>query len=281
MKLILLATIALSPASPEVFSEAGPGASHAQLVRPLDNFLTSGPREVDLFPLAQAKVVRVTSLLSSGPGSLRAALREKGPRLVVFEVAGVIDLAGDPLVIPEPYAFLAGETAPAPGITLIRGSLVIQADHVIVRHLAVRPGDGGPGKATPWEPDGITVARGDRPVHDVLIQNCSATWAVDENTSVSGPRDTRPGAGPDATAHNVSFRNNLIAEALLNSTHSKGPHSMGLLVHDGGFSERRRRSDGVRCAMRGHRCWRMRGSRRRHRSYRAEERSTAIGCGDQ
>ena len=208
-------------------------ADKSQVVRPLDPLQASVPKEVDLFPLGEAKVVPVTSLRSEGPGSLRAALREKGPRLVVFEVGGVIDLEGRSLEIDNPFAFVAGETAPPPGITLIRGSLLIQTDHVIVRHLAVRPGDGRPNLSAAWQPDGIAVARGSRPAHDVLIQNCSTTWAIDENMSVSGPRDTRPSAGPDATAHSVSFRDNLIAEALLNSTHEKGPHSMGLLVHDG------------------------------------------------
>jgi len=174
----------------------------------------------------------VTSLIADGPGSLRAALRGKGPRLVVFEVGGVIDLQGVHLEITEPFVFVAGETAPSPGVTLIRGSLIVETDHVIVRHLAVRPGDARPSPAA-WEPDGITVVRRGSPVHDVLIQNCSATWAVDENMSASGPRDIRPSAGPEATAHDVSFRDNLIGEGLLNSTHAKGAHSMGLLVHDG------------------------------------------------
>jgi len=203
------------------------------MVRPIDATSAAVTKEVDLFPLSEARVLAVTSLRNSGPGSLRAALREKGPRLVVFEVGGVIDLEGRSLEIDDPFVFVAGETAPLPGITLIRGSLLIETDHVIVRHLAVRPGDGRKDPSAAWQPDGITVARGPRPAYDVLIQNCSATWAVDENMSVSGPRDTRPSAGADATAHGVSFRDNLIAEALLNSTHEKGPHSMGLLVHDG------------------------------------------------
>jgi hypothetical protein len=178
-------------------------------------------------------VIVVSSLKSDGAGSLRAALRETGPRLVVFEVGGVIDLGGVSLNVEEPLVFVAGESAPAPGITLIRGSLVIEAHHVVVRHLAIRPGDGRLRSDRPWEPDGITIARDKGPVHDVLIENCSATWAVDENASISGPRDIRPSDGPEATAHRVTFRNNLIAEALLNASHAKGPHSMGLLVHDG------------------------------------------------
>jgi hypothetical protein len=34
------------------------------------------------------KIIRVTNLHSEGPGSLRAAVETKGPRIVVFEVAG-------------------------------------------------------------------------------------------------------------------------------------------------------------------------------------------------
>jgi hypothetical protein len=40
------------------------------------------------------QVLRVTTLAASGKGSLAEALRAKGPRIVVFEVGGVIDLGG-------------------------------------------------------------------------------------------------------------------------------------------------------------------------------------------
>ena len=36
------------------------------------------------------KVIRVTTLAADGPGSLKAALDTPGPRIVVFEVGGVI-----------------------------------------------------------------------------------------------------------------------------------------------------------------------------------------------
>ncbi|HUO91201.1 MAG TPA: hypothetical protein VMU08_18675, partial [Rhizomicrobium sp.] len=69
------------------------------------------------------QLIRVTNLNNDGPGSLRAAVEAKGPRIVVFEVGGVIDLDRKTLRITEPYLTIAGQTAPSPGITLIRGGI--------------------------------------------------------------------------------------------------------------------------------------------------------------
>src|SRR5689334_488208 len=53
-------------------------------------------------------------------GSLRRALTTPGPRFIVFEVSGTINLIG-PLIVTSPFLTIAGQTAPSPGI-LIRGS---------------------------------------------------------------------------------------------------------------------------------------------------------------
>src|SRR5882724_10200 len=45
------------------------------------------------------QIIRVTTLAASGPGSLREALEASGPRIVVFEVGGVIDLDHGFLVV--------------------------------------------------------------------------------------------------------------------------------------------------------------------------------------
>ncbi len=170
------------------------------------------------------RVIRVTNLEPGGPGSLREAVEAKGPRLVVFEVGGVIDLARKSLRVTEPYLAIAGQTAPDPGITLVRGSLVVETHDVIIQHLSVRPGDAGRPRKSGWSPDGIGV----NAAYNVIIDHCSATWAVDENLSVSGPRYQ----GPAATSHDVTIRHCLIAEGLDNSSHEKGPHSKGSLIHD-------------------------------------------------
>ncbi len=170
------------------------------------------------------RVIRVTNLDADGPGSLRAAVEAKGPRIVVFEVGGVIDLERSTLAVAEPFLTIAGQTAPSPGITLIRGGISITTDHVLIRHLSVRPGDAGQPKRSGWEPDGIAT----NAAHHVVIDHCSVTWAVDENLSASGPRHD----GPDHTSHDITFSNCIIAEGLSDSSHVKGPHSKGSLIHD-------------------------------------------------
>ena len=175
------------------------------------------------------EVLRVTTLAAEGPGTLHAALEAKGPRLVVFEVGGVIDLAGRTLVVRNPHLTIAGQTAPDPGITLIRGGLIVETHNVVIQHIAVRPGDDGASNKE-WAPDALGVRRG----HHVLFEHCSATWGVDENLSTSGPPDVEADVeDPSLTAHDITIRHCLIAEALSKSTHPKGEHSKGTLVHDG------------------------------------------------
>jgi len=180
---------------------------------------------------AGGRIVRVTSLAAEGPGSLDAALREEGPRIIVFEIGGVIDLGREILGVRQPFVTIAGETAPGPGITLIRGGVRIRTHNVLMRHLHVRPGDAERAPQSGWEVDGVVTEAG---AYDVIVDHCSMTWATDENLSASGPRFE--GASVEEwrenTSHRISFTNNIIAEGLSNATHSKGEHSKGSLIHD-------------------------------------------------
>jgi len=180
-------------------------------------------------------LLRVTTLAAGGPGSLRQALEDPRPRLIVFEVGGVIDLQGRSLDVRSPWLTVAGQTAPDPGITLIRGSLSVETHDVLIQHIAVRPGDGGPGSPhKDWSPDAIGAHRGNAgPVHHVVFDHCSATWAIDENLSASGPADVDPTSDADVTSHDITLRHCLIAEGLSHATHPKGEHSKGTLIHDG------------------------------------------------
>src|SRR5436190_11255500 len=177
------------------------------------------------------EIVRVTTLAPNGPGSFLEAVSRHGPRIVVFEVGGIIDLGEYTVKITEPFLTIAGQTGPAPGITLIRGGLDIATHDVVVRHIRVRPGDGGRPRLSGNDNDAISTLGG---AYDVIVDHCSLTWATDENLSASGPRFT--GNTPDewrkGTSHRITFSNNIIAEGLANSVHIKGEHSKGSLIHD-------------------------------------------------
>ena len=177
------------------------------------------------------RTLRVTTLASDGPGSFREAAMAKGARTIVFDVAGVIDLARHSIKIREPYLTVAGETAPSPGVTFIRGGVAIETHDVIMRHLRVRAGrDGAPARSG-WEVDGITCWR----AADVIIDHCSISWATDENLSASGPRfegGEDVAAWREGTSHRITFSNNIVAEGLSNASHVKGEHSKGSLIHD-------------------------------------------------
>lgn len=173
---------------------------------------------------AGGRVIAVENLKGEGPGSLRDALDASGPRTVIFSVSGVIDLAHRPLVVSSGHLTIDGSSAPAGGITLVRGPLVIAAPEVIVRHLRIRPGDGGDLKTPGYDSDALSVVGpGGR---RVLIENCSFSWAIDENIGLSGI------ASAESAVREVTVRNCIVAEGLSHSTHAKGEHSKGMLIYD-------------------------------------------------
>jgi hypothetical protein len=179
---------------------------------------------------AGGRIIRVTTLAADGPGSLRAAIRAKGPRIIVFEVGGVIDLGRTGLDINNPFVTIAGQTAPAPGITIIKGGIDIKTTDVKIQHIRVLTGADGQAKMSGWEADALSTVRAAR----VVIENCTFLWGIDENMSASGPRFTGETVEEwrAGTSRDIVFRLNLAAEGLANSSHPKGEHSKGSLVHD-------------------------------------------------
>jgi len=179
---------------------------------------------------AGGRIIRVTTLAKDGPGSFREAVEAKGKRIVVFEVGGVIDLERSVLEISEPYLTIAGQTAPSPGVTIIRGGIDLKGHDVIISHLRVMTGVDGQPKLSGWEADAFSTVA----AHNVLIDHCSFFWAIDENMSASGPRFEGKTVKEwrQATSHDVLFRENLLAEGLADASHPKGEHSKGSLIHD-------------------------------------------------
>lgn len=145
------------------------------------------------------KVLHVTNLDDSGPGSLREALETEGPRTIVFDVSGRIHLQNR-MGIRNPFVTIAGQTAPGKGICISNFNLGMLGSHdVIVRFIRVRPGD-----TAGLTLDGMGMASCDHSI----IDHCSISWTQDEAFSSRGAR-------------NITLQRTLISEALNIAGHKK------------------------------------------------------------
>lgn len=166
------------------------------------------------------RLIEVTNLDDSGSGSLRAAIEDSGPRIVVFQVGGTITLQSD-LEITAPYLTIAGQTAPGGGITL-RGNpahavtpLQIRTHDVVIRYIRSRP---GPSTKMNDTVDALTIGNRNGGVYNVIVDHCSFSWATDE--VVNSWYD----------AHHITVQWSIISEGLHCSTHPDGCHSKGMLL---------------------------------------------------
>jgi len=121
------------------------------------------------------KVFVVTSLADSGPGTLREACEAAGPRVVVFNVAGIIHLKSS-LHIRAPYITIAGQTAPGDGICVADETTAIDAHDVVIRYLRFRRG-----QADVSDRDD---SLGGNPIGNIVVDHVSASWGFDENLSL-------------------------------------------------------------------------------------------------
>jgi pectate lyase len=171
-------------------------------------------------------VYHVTNLANSGTGSLRYGI-ENAPsngRTIVFDVSGTIALSST-LRIRNPYITIAGQTAPGLGICITNWDTQIEYTHdVILRHLRFRPGLAKGGTASSQYHGDSLELNGDstRPIYNIMIDHCSASWSVDECMGYSG------------TNTNVTYQWCYITEGLNDTgVHPYGPgtlHSAGSLL---------------------------------------------------
>ena len=149
------------------------------------------------------EVVHVTNLNDKGAGSLREAV-SKSNRIVVFDVGGIIALASD-LTIKDNIT-IAGQTAPAPGITL-RYYTIREGNNNIIRFIRFRRGeevDVNDGADATWQ----------RGKTGMILDHCSFSWSIDEIASFYDNR-------------NFTMQWCTLGEALANPGHTKGEHSYG------------------------------------------------------
>ncbi len=121
--------------------------------------------------------VQVITIRSLSVSNIQAALDTTGPRLIVFEESGVLDMENQTLEITEPHCWVAGQTAPSPGVTFTNGFFQVDADDCIVQHIRVFRGDESGGEGT----DPMNSADG---TQNVIFDHCTAFWGRDENLSI-------------------------------------------------------------------------------------------------
>ncbi len=162
------------------------------------------------------KVIIVTSLADSGPGSLREACETGGARIVVFNVAGIIRLK-TPIMVKAPYITIAGQTAPGDGVCVAGESFWIDTHDVIIRHMRFRRGETNVGRRD----DAI----GGNPIGNIMIDHVSASWGLDENMSMyrhmyddgTGKKELEK-----LPTVNITIQNSIFSEALDTWNHSFG-----------------------------------------------------------
>ncbi len=135
-------------------------------------------------------VYHVTNLSSERiPGSLTYGILDiEGPRTIVFDVSGIIDL-GFQAIFTKPNTTIAGQTAPGKGICIKGSNINIGSDN-ICRHMRFKHGYGDTGNAM-----GMSGA------DHAIVDHTTAAWGTDETVSGRG-------------AKNISFQYSMIAEAL-------------------------------------------------------------------
>lgn len=160
-------------------------------------------------------VYKVTTLASSGPGSLRACLEDAnslGARTCIFDVAGIIDFGNVQIQIVNDDLTIAGQTAPGEGVIIKGLWFWIASQDVIVRHTRFRVGSEYPG--TNAQGISINVVNPNPTPRRIIIDHCSISWAKDDSMTAT-------------FAEEITFQWNLIAEGLQGG----GQAAKGGLIH--------------------------------------------------
>lgn len=167
------------------------------------------------------KVFVVNNLNDSGPGSFREACEAGGPRIVVFNVAGIIKLK-ERIRVRAPYITVAGSTAPGDGVCIAGNTVELDTHDVVIRHMRFRRGDTWVGDRN----DSI----GGNPIGNIMIDHVSASWGLDENMSMYRHMYQPPDGSKELKLPtvNITIQNSIFSECLNTYNHAFGSTIGGL-----------------------------------------------------
>ena len=128
------------------------------------------------------RIITVTNLNDSGKGSLRWAVEQEGCRMVLFDVAGTINLKS-PLVIKNDSISIIGQSAPGQGICLKGAPVKILASEVCMRYLHVRPGLSANGERVD------AISDGDFGQHNIILDHLSVSFSTGHGIAIRRAKD--------------------------------------------------------------------------------------------
>ena len=161
------------------------------------------------------KVFVVKNLDDRGPGSFREACEAGGPRIVVFNVAGIIRLA-EKIRIRAPYITIDGGTAPGDGVCIAGDTVELESHDIVIRNMRFRRGETGVGDRND--------SCGGNPIGNVMIDHVSASWGLDENMSMYRHMYQPPDGSKELKLPtvNITIQNSIFSEALNTFNHAFG-----------------------------------------------------------
>ncbi|WP_201353793.1 hypothetical protein [Hydrogenimonas urashimensis] len=162
-------------------------------------------------------------------GSFAWAVTRKFPRIIVFDISGIIPLKdGINYNLKKENSFLtiAGQTAPGPVVLFGRGEFRISGAHdILIQHITIR------GAGTGMPKDGsrngtytnISLIAYYGPIYNVVIDHCTFSWSSREAVAIWSTYPSNGEKGGN-TVSNVTVSNCLMSEHLLY-------HSTGTLIN--------------------------------------------------
>lgn len=165
-------------------------------------------------PAQNATIYRVTNLNKSGAGSLEEAVNATGNRVVLFDVAGLIDYGATDFVMGNGNLHIAGQTAPYPGITIKAPKSILKASNVIIEHVRFMSTDehtnSNINSSLGYDSrDSLVIIGSPSAISNVVLNHVTNTFGVDGSLDIV--RDV----------NNVSVMSSIVALNLKYSIHAR------------------------------------------------------------